>query len=128
MPRLAFAEEPAQRRGGDLVLLEEPFHRGSSESRPEVRGLAARDEDDPRGDSQSHQVCGHVEAVAIRQPDVQEDHIRPDVGHGLQGAGCIVCLTDHLQPLSLEQRSCLLPEGGVVVNDQVGGQGGLPPL
>ena len=64
------------------------------------------------------QARGDVEAVDVREVDVEEDELGLQLAGGLQGRRSTVCLADDVESLGLEEQSRARAKGCVVVDDE----------
>ena len=64
------------------------------------------------------ELLAHREAVEVGQLDVQEHERGLERARHRERGGAVVCLTDDLEPLGLEQRAGEHAEVSVIVDDQ----------
>ena len=62
----------------------------------------------------------HVESGHVRELDVEEDEIGPELPHGLERRDAVGGLAHDVEPLGLEHRTGRRPEARMVVDDQHG--------
>ena len=114
----ARVEHGAQRGAGQLVLRDEAQHAFGRQARAERACVTTGCQDDERLRVVGRELARDVEPFDVGQPDVEQDEIRAERARCGQAGGPVVRLADHHETVGFEEGAGLVPEAGVVVDDE----------
>jgi hypothetical protein len=103
-----------------IALRDESARRRRAEARAERGGVTARDQHHGRRVERLGETRCHDESINVRELDVEQDNLRPELRDCPEHAFPIGTLADNVVPFGLEQRARRRPEHLVVVDDQHG--------
>src|ERR1051325_1734353 len=117
---LPYSEQGGQRSARAPGLRDEAAGAAERHERAEVGPVAARNENHGGTAAPVRQALRDVEAALIRQPELEQDEVGPELGCGAERGGAVLGLADDLETFGLEQRAGIRAEARVVVDDQYG--------
>src|SRR4051794_34555107 len=116
-------EQGCQRRCGELRLRHEAARAAPLYEPGELRDVAAGGQHDRRGGSvPRRQPRRDLESVDAGQLHVEQHDLRVEPCGLLERGLAVLCLTDDIEPLRLEQRARRDAEAWMVVDDEDGGR------
>ena len=116
----ASADDLRKRRARQVDLRDEAAGMRVRHSIAVRTRIATRDEDDDRRRWPGRKVLGHLEAIGVRQLDVQQDDTRAKLLDLVEGFGAIGCFPDHVKPVRLQELASSGPKVAMIVDDQHG--------
>ena len=103
-----------------LVLRHEAEDAATREPRSVGARIAARRQDDERWRAIDGECARDLEALDVRQADVEQHEVGPKRARGGEAGRSVGRFADDAEAVGLEDRSCLNAEGTVVVDDEDG--------
>src|SRR4051812_18594218 len=100
-PAASSSDELRERGAGELPLRDEPARTAAVHEGSEVRAVTARRQDHEWGAEHAGDARSDVEAVEVREVDVQQHQIGMELPCRSDGAHAVRGLTDHVEPLAL---------------------------
>jgi hypothetical protein len=111
-------QQRLDRRGRELRLRDEAERGAAGDEPAEVVAVQARGEDRADGRVEAAEPLRDLEAVEVRELDVQQDDVGPVLPRGPDAADAGLGLRDDDEAVALEELPGRRPERAVVVDDQ----------
>src|SRR6266511_1149624 len=119
-PARASGDEGKECTPGEFALWDEAPNRALGQSSPVRRDVAGRHEHDRRAVRFSRQPLGDLEAVDVRELDVEQDHLRVEPAYSGDRRLRVIGFAHYVEAFGLQQGPGERPEPGVVIDDEHG--------